>query len=79
MSTYVLIHGAWHGGWCWKYVIPLLEKEGHRVIAPDLPGMVKTKNLSLKLPCEPTLIVYAKFLMSSLIRLFWWGIAWEGW
>lgn len=38
MSTYVLIHGAWHGGWCWKNVIPLLEKEGHKVIAPDLPG-----------------------------------------
>ena len=38
MSTYVLIHGAWHGGWCWKKVIPLLEKEGHTVVAPDLPG-----------------------------------------
>ena len=38
MGTYMLIHGAWHGAWCWKYVIPLLEKEGHRVIAPDLPG-----------------------------------------
>ena len=38
MSTYVLIHGAWHGGWCWKNVIPLMEKEDHKVIAPDLPG-----------------------------------------
>ena len=38
MSNYVLIHGAWHGGWCWKNVIPLIEKEGHKVIAPDLPG-----------------------------------------
>jgi pimeloyl-ACP methyl ester carboxylesterase len=38
MSTYVLIHGAWHGGWCWKKIVPLLEKEGHKVIAPDLPG-----------------------------------------
>ncbi len=38
MSTYVLIHGAWHGGWCWDKVVPLLEKEGHNVETPDLPG-----------------------------------------
>jgi pimeloyl-ACP methyl ester carboxylesterase len=38
MSTYVLIHGAWHGGWCWDRVVPLLEQHGHSVIAPDLPG-----------------------------------------
>jgi pimeloyl-ACP methyl ester carboxylesterase len=38
MSTYVLIHGAWHGGWCWRKVVPLLEAEGHKVLAPDLPG-----------------------------------------
>jgi pimeloyl-ACP methyl ester carboxylesterase len=38
MSTYLLIHGAWHGGWCWRKVVPLLEAEGHSVIAPDLPG-----------------------------------------
>jgi pimeloyl-ACP methyl ester carboxylesterase len=38
MSTYVLIHGAWHGGWCWDKVVPILEGAGHRVLAPDLPG-----------------------------------------
>jgi pimeloyl-ACP methyl ester carboxylesterase len=38
MSIYVLIHGAYHGAWCWKKVIPLIEKEGHKVVAPDLPG-----------------------------------------
>ncbi len=36
MTTYVLIHGAWHGGWCWEKVAPLLEARGHRVLAPDL-------------------------------------------
>jgi pimeloyl-ACP methyl ester carboxylesterase len=39
MATFILIHGAWHGGWCWERVGPLLEAQGHRVIAPDLPGM----------------------------------------
>ncbi|SRR6266568_2150557 len=38
MSTYVLIHGDWHGGWCWKKVVPLLRQVGHTVFAPDLPG-----------------------------------------
>jgi len=38
MSTYVLIHGAFHGGWCWRKVVPLLEAAGHAVVAPDLPG-----------------------------------------
>jgi pimeloyl-ACP methyl ester carboxylesterase len=38
MSTYLLIHGAWHGAWCWRKVIPLLQQAGHTVIAPDLPG-----------------------------------------
>jgi len=43
ISTYVLIHGAWHGSWCWEKVIHLLEKAGHKVIAPDLPGHGKDK------------------------------------
>jgi len=38
MSTFVLVHGAWHGGWCWEKIAPLLESRGHRVLAPDLPG-----------------------------------------
>jgi len=39
MSTYLLIHGSWHGSWCWYKLIPRLEKLGHRVLAPDLPGL----------------------------------------
>jgi pimeloyl-ACP methyl ester carboxylesterase len=38
MASYVLIHGAWHGGWCWQEVAALLEAKGHKAIAPDLPG-----------------------------------------
>lgn len=38
MSTYIFIHGAWHGAWCWRKLTPLLEQAGHTVIAPDLPG-----------------------------------------
>jgi len=38
MSTYVLIHGSWHGAWCWYKIIPLLQQAGHKAIALDLPG-----------------------------------------
>lgn len=38
MSTYVLVHGAWHGSWCWDKIVPLLEKESHTVVTLDLPG-----------------------------------------
>jgi len=38
VATFVLVHGAWHGGWCWQKVVPLLERGGHRALAPDLPG-----------------------------------------
>lgn len=39
MSTFVLVHGAWHGAWSWKFVAPLLERAGHKVVAADLPGL----------------------------------------
>ncbi len=39
MASFVLIHGSWHGGWCFDELRPLLEAAGHEVIAPDLPGM----------------------------------------
>lgn len=38
MSTFILVHGAWHGGWCWRHIAPLLRARGHQVHAPDLPG-----------------------------------------
>ena len=38
MSDFVLVHGGWQGAWCWYKVVPLLERLGHRVITPDLPG-----------------------------------------
>ncbi len=38
MSEFVLVHGAWHGAWCWEKVVPLLTARGHRVRAIDLPG-----------------------------------------
>ena len=37
-KTYLLVHGAWHGAWCWDKVLPLLQAGGHQAIAIELPG-----------------------------------------
>lgn len=38
MTRFVLVHGAFHGGWCWDEVADRLRASGHQVHAPDLPG-----------------------------------------
>jgi pimeloyl-ACP methyl ester carboxylesterase len=45
MSTFVLVHGAWHGGWCWDRVAPLLRAAGHEVHAPTLTGLSERAHL----------------------------------
>jgi hypothetical protein len=37
VTTFALVHGAWHGAWCWERLVPELEARGHRAIAVDLP------------------------------------------
>jgi pimeloyl-ACP methyl ester carboxylesterase len=37
METFALVHGAWHGAWCWEPLVRELESRGHRTIAVDLP------------------------------------------
>jgi pimeloyl-ACP methyl ester carboxylesterase len=44
-ATFVLVHGAWHGGWCWKKVAPLLRAAGHDVYAPTLTGLGERSHL----------------------------------
>ncbi len=39
MVGFVLIHGSWHGGWCFDTVAAILAARGHTVVAPTLPGM----------------------------------------
>jgi pimeloyl-ACP methyl ester carboxylesterase len=46
MATYVLVHGAWHGGWCWQIVAPALRRAGHEVYAPSLTGLGERKHLA---------------------------------
>jgi pimeloyl-ACP methyl ester carboxylesterase len=43
--TFVLVHGAWHGAWCWRRVSDLLTANGHRVFAPTLTGLADRSHL----------------------------------
>jgi pimeloyl-ACP methyl ester carboxylesterase len=44
--TFVLVHGAWHGGWCWRRVADLLTAAGHKVFAPTLTGLGERSHLA---------------------------------
>jgi pimeloyl-ACP methyl ester carboxylesterase len=43
--TFVLVHGAWHGAWCWRRVARLLTREGHEVFTPTLTGLGERSHL----------------------------------
>jgi pimeloyl-ACP methyl ester carboxylesterase len=45
MTTFVLVHGAWHGGWCWDRVAPRLRAAGHAVHTPTLTGLSERAHL----------------------------------
>lgn len=46
MTDFVLVHGAYHGGWCWRDLRPLLEAAGHRVFTPTLTGLGERQHLA---------------------------------
>ena len=58
--TFVLVHGSWHGGWCWRRVADRLEKRGHKVFTPTLTGLgerVHLLNASVDLNTHTTDVV----------------------
>ncbi len=45
MHTFVLIHGGWHGAWCWSRVAKRLREDGHDVFTPSLTGLADRSHL----------------------------------
>jgi pimeloyl-ACP methyl ester carboxylesterase len=64
-KTFVLVHGAWHGGWCWRRVSDLLEKQGHKVFTPTLTGVGDRSHLLSK---DVTLDTH----ITDIVNLFKW-------
>ncbi|MEW6098920.1 MAG: alpha/beta hydrolase [Pseudomonadota bacterium] len=50
MTDFVLVHGAWHGAWCWKRVLPPLWRAGHRAFAVSLSGVGERRHLLGAMP-----------------------------
>ena len=44
-KNFVLVHGAWHGGWCWRRVADRLQAAGHKVWTPTLTGLGERSHL----------------------------------
>lgn len=63
-KTFVLVHGAWQGGWCWDKVAPLLRAQGHAVSTPTCPGVGEQAHLLSK---EITLSTYITSICNHLI------------
>ncbi|HXC49979.1 MAG TPA: alpha/beta fold hydrolase [Candidatus Limnocylindrales bacterium] len=76
MATFLLLHGSWHGAWCWHKIVPRLESEGHRAIAIDLPGrgrapapaplvglgaMVRACERALPAGAKTTVVVHSRY------------------
>ncbi len=70
--TFVLVHGAWHGGWCWRRVADILMARGHRVFAPSLTGVgdrahLFSKDISLQTHVEDILSVVETEELSGFV------------
>ncbi len=63
-KTYVLLHGAWHGGWCWVRVAERLRARGHRVTTPTQTGLGERRHL---LSTEITLGIFIDDLVNHIL------------
>lgn len=72
MARFVLVHGAWHGAWCFRYVIEELEARGHEAVAVDLPcetvGLTQDDYASIIGP-QPDAILVGHSLGAQTIAL----------
>lgn len=64
MSNFVLVHGSWHGAWCWYKVVARLRALGHHVDAVDLPGHGRDRTA----PSEITLDSYTERVAEAIDR-----------
>jgi pimeloyl-ACP methyl ester carboxylesterase len=76
VATFGLVHGAWHGAWCWEALIPQLQARGHSSIAMDLPSDQRdatfddyAQAVAASLPPDPDLVLVGHSLGGMVIPL----------
>jgi pimeloyl-ACP methyl ester carboxylesterase len=67
-ETFVLIHGAWHGAWCWAAVANHLHKHGDRAHTVDLPGNVADPCDRAKITLQQYVDCVARFIEDRELR-----------
>lgn len=69
MSTYVLVHGAWHGGWSWRFVEEILEQNNHLVYTPTMVGLAERDHLESSEDSINTLVEdIAQFIIAENLK-----------
>jgi pimeloyl-ACP methyl ester carboxylesterase len=75
MTTFALLHGAWHGAWCWERMIEPLRERGHGTIAVDLPcddveaGLDATADVAAGFLIEDDVVVVGHSLSGLVLPL----------
>lgn len=76
MATFGLVHGAWHGAWCWEKLIPELRARGHSAVAMDMPSdrhdatfADYSRAVASALPPDPNVVLVGHSLAGMVIPL----------
>lgn len=64
-NYYILLPGAWHASWCWRYITPILLSKGHSVITPDLPGHGSDTTIFSSITLKSYVDYISKIIISS--------------
>ena len=64
MASFLLVHGSWHGAWCWDHLVPRLAERGHQVEAIDLPGHGEDRTPAWRITADD----YAHAIVSATKR-----------
>lgn len=64
--TFVLVHGAWHGSWCWRSTAAILQSRGHRVVAPTQTGLADRAHLLPLLREKITIDVFIEDITNAI-------------
>ncbi|MED4592879.1 alpha/beta fold hydrolase [Bacillus safensis] len=65
LNTFLFVHGAFQGGWCWDQITPALQQKGHKVVAIDLPGSGE----DVTPPQDVSLKSYVKKVVSTIDKI----------
>ncbi len=68
MARFLLLHGAWHGGWCWDRVADILATAGHEVCCPTYTGLA---DRSAELTAETGLATFVQDVEAALAATDW--------